>query len=362
MNQVQVKISGLNLPRLVNRLVAKNICIRNLVTKKKYIKFYIEESELSKLNEICKSEHKFYIILKRKGLKNFFIRLPYFLGTILALIISYAYIFSISQIVINVNLNFRSEIGYDLTKVKRVLSENGITSGMNKNKFTSAELERLLMLSVDDIEGCSVKYSGGNLNILVYPAKMEISNKTENLYSKYDGVIIKAEAHVGNLKVKAGQIVRVGDMLIENINGAQGEIKAKVYFTATQIYNENQQETIYTGNYVVEKKYTVCNKISFKRSKPCTFSQFTTKKCGFYLNTNFFLPIYCEETIYYEVNIKDKFVPFEENELKIKESTYNSAFSKIPQGAEVGQTTYSVVREGNFVRVDCFIETEINLV
>lgn len=362
MNMVQVKISGLNLPRLVNRLVTKNICITSLVTKKKYIKFYIAENELSKLDEVCKTEHKFYVILKRKGLKNFFSRLQYFLGTILALIISYAYIYSIGQVVIKVNLDFRSEISYDLSKVKRVLNENGIEAGMSKNKISSSELERLIILNVDDIEGCTVKFSGGNLNIIVFPARMQTETTTENLYSSYDGVIIKAEAYVGKLKVKPGQIVRVGDMLIENIKGAQGQIKAKVYFTATQIYNENQQEMIYTGNYSVQKKYTVCNVVRFERGKPCKFSQFTTKKCGFYLNTNFFLPIYCEETIFYEVNIKDKFVPFEDNESKIKEETYSAAFSKIPQGAEVGNTTYSVVREGNFVRVDCFIETIIDLV
>ncbi len=362
MSLVQIKISGLNLSRLVNRLITKNVCITNLVTKKKYIKFYISENELSILNEVCKSEHKFYIILKKNGVKEFFARLPYFLGTVLALVISYAYLYSIGSIVVNINIDYRSEVGYDISKVQKVLKDNGVVSGINKTKFSSSELEHMLMLSVDDIEGCTVKYSGSNLNILVFPARVQNENLNNNLYSKYDGVIISAEAYAGDLKVKAGDIVRAGDILIENNKGAVGKIQAKVYFTSTQIYNENQQEMLYTGNYQINKKYTICSKIRFEKAKPCTFSQFTTKKCGFYVNNNFFLPIYCEETIYYEVEIKDKVVPFEENEARLKEETYKEAQSKIPADAEIGVTTYSVVKEGSYTRIDCFIEAKINLV
>ena len=52
---VCVKISGLNLSRLIDRLVAQGVLIKNLESKSKYIKFEISSDNLTALNKICKS-------------------------------------------------------------------------------------------------------------------------------------------------------------------------------------------------------------------------------------------------------------------------------------------------------------------
>ena len=362
MSEVRIKISGLNLSRLLDKLVQENVCVTEIVTKKNCVKFNIPENKLKVLDKICKIEHKFYIIINKSGIKYFFSRLPYYFGTIFAILIIYCYMFSVSFIVFNVNVSYFSETNYDLSKVMSVLNENGITSGMTKNKFSSNQIEKLLLLNVDDIEGCSVEFLGGNLNINIYPAVKQYEIEKGDLISKFYGIITHAEAFSGNLKVKVGDIVNEGDVLIENNNGASGKIQAKVYFTGSQIYNENQQEIFYTGNIFTKKDYSIFGKYLSIDKKQCTFSQFLTKNCSFYITKNYFLPIKCDETVYFEIKILNRVVPFEVNEEKIKKSTYDEAYSKIPYGTEILGTNYSVVKELNYTRVDCFIETIINLV
>lgn len=361
-NVVRVKISGLNLPRLLNKLVQNNILITGLVSRKKYIKFSIEEQDIPILDKICKQEHKFYVVIKKSGIKNMLSKLPYLLGTVMALVVTYVYLFSINCFIFKVNIRYSGESFYDISKVNKLLNDNGIEEGIRKKDVSVKSLQKLLMLNIDDIENCTVEINGGNLNILVYPATMKYEVNEKNLISNFDGVIISAEAFAGNLKVKAGDIVKKGDLLIENNQGAKGKIQAKVYFTGTKIYNEKQQEIIYTGNYFVDKSYSLLKKNLFKTSNKCNFSKYLVKNCGFYLMPNFFIPIYCREDIYYEIEINEKIVPFEEVEDSIKNEVYDIAAMQIPINSQKENVTYSVVKEENYTRVDCFIEVVLDLV
>lgn len=362
MNYVKVKISGLNLSRLISKLVSNGVCITDVSQKKRYVTFKISENDLKTLDKICKREHKFYVTLESGGIKNFIRRVPYFFGATLALVITYIYLFSMSLFVFKVNVKYESDSVYDISKVNAFLLGQGIAAGMRKRKFSSSEIQHLLLLNIDDIESCTVRFSGGNLDITVFPAVKKYEPVKEDLISDYDGVITFAEAYTGLLNVKPGDIVRKGDVLIKNDDGASGKIRAKVYFTATTIYNENVQDLKFTGRYFIKKDYTVLNKFSIKSQKSCIFSNYLTKKCSFYLTKNLFLPIRCDEIVYFEVEIKNRVVPFFEVEEKIKNETYSQALLKVPANAEMGNATYSIVTENNYTRIDCFIETVIDLV
>lgn len=361
-NLVQVKISGLNLIRIIDKLISKNVPIYNLTRKPKYIKFTISENRLDILNKICKNEHKFYKILQKNGFKQLIYKLPYMLGSFLIFILSYIYFFSTSLFINNVNISYNSNLTYNLENVKRLLSSNGINSGMKKNKYSISDIQNLIMLNIDDIEGCKVEYSGNNLDICVFPSVNKYENNTEDLYSNFDAVIESAEAYSGVLKVKKGDIVKKGDLLIENDLGASGKIKGKVYFTATKIYNEKQQNIIYTGNEYHVREYEVFDKIIIKSNKKCNFKQYLVEKHSFYINKNLFIPIKCNKIIYKEVKIEDIYIPFDSVEEETKKSVFEIAKSKVNDETSITNVTYSVVRDGSYVRIDCFIEAVIDLI
>lgn len=359
---VCVKITGLNLLRIVDKLVKKNVYISDIIAKQKFIKFAISEKDLGILNDICKSERKFYTIVYKNGFKQFLSQMPYFFGCFLAMILAISFIYSYSLFVFSVDTSYSSNLPYNLEKVNNVLKENGIVSGMDKRKFKTSEISNLIMLSVDDVEGCKVQYNGNKLSIIIYPAVKKYEPTTENIYSKYDGVIESAEAYSGNLKVKAGDIVKKGDILIENSNGASGKVLGKVYFTATKIYNEKQQKISYTGKTFKIKEFLVASKWNIYSKAVCPFKKYEVENREYFVTKNLFLPILCHERVYKEIEIGNIIVPFEDVQEKIKVETLTQAKSKIEDEKTITNVTYSIVTDGGFTRVDCFVETIINLI
>lgn len=360
-NEVRVKISGLNLSRPIERLVSKGVFIDNLVTKKNSIKFSISQSDLKTLNEVCKKEHKFYTIIYKNGFKQVLSRIPYMFGGFLALIIIYAYMFAFNLFIFDVNIKCESTLPYDLSKVRDLLNENGIESGMFKAGFSSKDIERLILMELDDVAGCSVIRQGGKLDIYIYPATIKYENNGKDIVSNYDAVITEIDVFAGKPNVSVGDIVKKGDILIKNNNGAQGEVKGKVYFVSTVIYNENRQFIEKTGNIFKTRDYSILNKTFIKDQNKCTFSTYLTEKCSFYISYNYLLPILCTETIYYEANIINKIIPFEEVEQDILSDAYSEAYSKVPDKNAEMNVSYSIVKDGAYTRVDCFIECEVSL-
>lgn len=360
-NLVCVKISGLNLIRIIDRLVEKNVFVTNLIVKTKYIKFEIDEKNLHFLDKICKKEHKFYQIIYKSGFKQLLYRLPYLLGALVATLIIFSYFFANSLFLKSVNLTYKSNLNYDLSAVSQLLEKNGITSGMRKNKVSISEIQKLILLEIESVEGCEVRLNGNNLNICIYPANLKYEISSENIYSKFDGVIVSAEAYSGKLKVKAGDTISKGDLLIENNNGASGKILAKTYFLATKIYNENQQKLIYTGNNYKVKDFLICSKFWIFGKNYCSFDKFIVEKCSFWVNKNLFVPILCQETIYKEIEIKEETIPFESVKDEIKNELYLQAKQQIIGDSEISNVTYSIVTEGSYTRVDCFVEVIMDI-
>ncbi len=361
-SSVYVKISGLNLTRLIDRLISKSILIDDLQTKNRTIKFKIKEKDLPVLDDVCKIEHKYYVILQRNGIKQFFFKLPYFFGTILALVIVSCYFYSYSLFINNINISVESTQSYQISKVYKVLENYEIEVGMNKNLISTQELREQLLLELDDIEDCKVELNGVNLNIYIYPAVTKESTGSKTLVSKYNAIITFAEAYNGKLMVSVGDLVQIDDVLIESDTVAQGVVRGKVYFTGTIIFNENQQTIEKTGKTFVTRDYIILNIFSIKSKENCTFSNYLTENCDFYLNQGFGFPIKVTQTIYYETYIRNLFVPFESVEEEVKSQAYDLAYLQIDTEGEITNVTYSIVREDNIIRVDCFIEVECDLI
>lgn len=358
---VRVKISGLNLTRIIDKLVGKGVVVDDLKTKRNVIIFSINENYLNELNSICKQEHKFYEIVYRWSLSNVFVKMRYCIGFILAFCISFCYILSYSGFVVNVNLSYSSNIAYDMTEVKTLLKQNGIVEGVRKNIWGVEKIQNLILSNMSDIAGCEIEYKGGNLDICVYPSTQKNDSSSKQILSKYDGVVTGVEVFSGDSKVSVGDIVRIGDVLIDSDEVASGAVKGKVYFVGTQLYNERQIKIEKTGNIYCLKNYKLFNKYLSKQTNKCNFTSYLTQKCSFYISDKYFLPIICEEIIYYETVVKEEVVAFKSVENEIMEKAYLEALKKVDDEKDITNVTYSIVNDGEYTRVDCFIEVEISL-
>lgn len=360
-NEIYVKVKGLNLSRLINKLIQNDIFINNLVYRKGYIKFSIKSTDENKLRKICNLERKSYYIYKEKGIRNFIKRLPYLFGSFLALIISFCYMFSYVGVVHKVNIKTDSIYDYNKQKLENVLYDNGIKKGILKSEISPKEIEKIILKNCTDIAGCLIKFSGGVLDICVYPAVTRFEDTKSDLVSKYDAVITSAEAYTGVLNHKVGDVVKAGDVLIKNSNGASGKVEGKVYFIGTVLHSEKQQFYQKTGRNVSKVGLKIFNKNLTKQPKCFEFANYFEEKCDFLL-TNSFLPIKKEVVTFYETEVKEKLVLFDDVESEIKKQSFEDAKSKMPSGVQCQNVTYSVVRDGYLVKVDCYLEVVLSLI
>lgn len=359
MNSVCVKIYGLNLHRLINKLVESNVFVNDLKIKKNHIVFCIEENSLVKLEKICKSERKRFTIVSKSKFKTLLSLYNRMFGFLLSTIIVFCYLFSFNNFICYVNVECESD-EYK-KEVVAILKENDISIGTLKSDRSVNEIEELILEKCESIKGCAVDYCGGRLNIVLHLAKKENDVGAKEIYSKHNAIITKINISAGETKVKVGDVVKKGDLLIKSDVNASGEIFGKVCFVATKIYNEKQIIQKETGKFLDNKIFKIRNKILYKQQNINIFSNYIAEKCDFYILDNYFIPMKCEILRYYEVeNIEIK-IPFAEVENKIKNELYNEAVASVSDLNSIKNVAYSVVEEDGVYKVDCLIECEIDI-
>ncbi len=358
MNKVCIKISGMNLNRLLNKLIANDVFIDNLKAKNKYIVFYINNCDLFKVEKVCKEERKKYYIISISKTRNMLANTKRFLGFFLASIIIFCYIFSFNNVLCLINI-----VGGDSenkSEVMQVLKNNSISVGFVKNKIDVKNIEKVILKNCKGLKGCSVQIIGGKLNIELFPEEKDVYINIQ-IKSKYDAKITKINIASGDCKLNIGDIVKKGDLLIDSDKGAIGEIFGQVCFVATEIYNEKQIFQHKTGNVIENKYFKIRNKNIYKTQNINSFSNYITEKCVFYPLSNYFLPIKCEVFKFYEIENIEKVIPFSSVENDIKNKLYLKVLNDIVDKNTITNVAYSVIEEGGIYKVDCFVECEIDI-
>lgn len=107
------------------------------------------------------------------------------------------------------------------TKIKQVLSENGVKTGGYKNNLDVQKIERDTMLEIDEIGWMSVNITGNIASIEIkekaQKPKLDSSATPSNIKAKCDGVITNIKAKKGEVQVKKGSGVAKGDLLVSGI-------------------------------------------------------------------------------------------------------------------------------------------------
>ncbi len=361
MNEIYVKIEGLNLKRIVSKLVSGGVLISNLKIKRTQILFAINTKYLDKLAAICKQEKKKFVIVKNTKIKRFFAQMPYFIGTFLPFCILFAVFYVFHTTIFEVNVSVSGLENFDKTEVEKILSNHNICIGESKNDLSPKEIEKIILANAKNVSGCSVFYEGRKLFVVISPAVIKEENLQKKLLSKYNAVVTKIEAFAGSQKVQVGDTVKAGDVLIESDLQAKGEAVGKVYFSATKIYSQVREEFVPTGEEILVKTIDFAGVFEISKPRGCAFENYEIEKVARPVFKNLFIPINEVCYVFKEVKTQKRIVPFKEVESEIRESLKCEAISKLPEGADVKDVTYSVVAEGDYTRIDCFVETEIGL-
>lgn len=361
---IKIKLEGLNSGKIINALVDNGVILKNLKEKYKYVTFEICENNEELFKSICKKYRKRYEIISKNNFLNLLKRMKNYFGFLVSTCLVVAFIFSFNLYIFRVDLTVSSNNFFDVSSVEKLLKQKGIVAGMQKKELNISSLQQMIIASQENISGCTIKRNGGLLEVVIYPGILKENVSTENAYSKYNAVITMVDVYAGRTDLKVGDFVKQGDLLIKNDNGVKGKILGKVYFSDFLIFNENQMIKEFTGNEICKTNISLLKKPLFKIIKNIDFSNYIEENCVFSVSKNTFLPIDLVKTTYKEFVYKETKVDFLTVQDKLKDDVFNNVLKKVDDRFKdnITNTTYSVVREDNLIRLDCFIECEIDLI
>lgn len=253
-------------------------------------------------------------------------------------------------------------------EVVQILNQNNFSGFSLKRNLNTKQIESAISKHFNNISLVSVIIKG---NTLIVSIKEKISaGEYDNpedfkpLTAKFDGLITNINLISGTLKVAVGQIVRVGDVLVEpyvldssnnvRVVKAEAEVLARVWLRAKHTHYEKRLETTRTGRVQTQVNlFFLGIKLSGENFK-LKFESYESTSVQTYISQNNILPIVREAVTYYETQTKEVIEPFE----SVKDKVFEKAKQKALQMLE----NYEIITKEYFTENTNFGVTHVEYV
>lgn len=326
-----IKVRGLNFERLLNACIKEKIELKlidkngdKILIECPYI-FYKKVLQLLKSYEIVGTEFRglcnVFAFLKRRFMIIVGLVAVLFLGVLWQ---THLWHYSISGLE-------RIEKG----EIEKFLSDKGYGIGASLSGLNVENLSNALLDNFNQLSFVSVMRVGTSL-VLNFKEKEYDENLDENLMlplvASFDGVVSKIVVKQGTAVVRAGDVVKKGQVLIAPyvvINGeqkkvrAKGECTAQVFVKGQVVFNENETKEIRSGKFVTMREMQF-----FNHTFPCNFKKVPYEKYEIEKSSKIIcknMPI-CFKIVdircYEIIKVKEQKKFEEEKALLIKQSRY----------------------------------------
>ena len=331
---VTISIEGFFVERFINSCFSNDIFIWDLKREKNtYLKLKISVKDFKKIRKIAKNTKCKVKLENKKGLPIIFYKYGKRKTFAIALGIIAIFVFISTRFIWNIEVIGTQNI--DNNEIISELKENGIDIGVRKNSLELEKIINIIRLKRDDISWIGIDVKGTNLIVKINESDKtpEVIDKTKvcNIVADRSGLISSIVVHSGTAKVKVGDKVEKGDLLVEGIMEgkytgvrsvhAQADIIANIYHEKEEKGSLVQQIETKTGN--EEKKIEIkINKFKINFNKRLlNFEKYdtieTTKKVKFF--SDYYLPIEISKITYLETKNENIEYTVEELVQKIKE-------------------------------------------
>ena len=328
---VNISVEGFFIERFINicrdrKIILNNLCIQNNT----YLKVRIPKDDFVQIKNIAQKT-KCKVKIERK------VGLPFIINKyrkrkifLIAIILIAIFIFIITKFVWNIEVVGNNTIPKE--EIIELVNRYGIKIGELKNNINTKKICNLIMIDREDIAWLGITIKGTNVIINIKEASEipEIIDRNEicDIVSNKDAIISKIIVQNGTARVKEGDIVKQGDLLVEGIMESEHMENRLVHSEAT-IYGKNyytksrkelflQNNTIKSGK--EEKRYEICInnfKLNFNK-RLSKFENYDTinesKKIKIF--SNYYFPLEIRKTTNFELKLEEK--NYQEEELKDK--------------------------------------------
>lgn len=265
---VRITVEGYYIERFINICTTNKILIWNLKREKGVkLHFNVGIEDFYKVVKVAKKLKCKIKIEKKRGvpfLLNKYRKRKIFLFSLIiimmALYISSNYIW---------NVEIQVEDNLELTNIEEDIQEAGLEVGTLKSKINTQEIVNKIRLKRDDISWIGINLKGTNAIVKAVKAKEapELIDEKDycNIVAKKRGTITQIIAQNGTAKVKVGDKVEQGQILIQGTMEGKytgiryvhslGEVKGIVQYTKTEQFPLKEEQNVKTGNR--EEKYRI---------------------------------------------------------------------------------------------------------
>lgn len=266
---VRITVEGYYIERFINICINNKILIWNIKREKGGVKILLNVgiNDFKKLGQIAKKTKCKIKIYRKRGMPFLLNRYRkrkifglFLIIVIMLIMISSNYIW---------NVDIQIEDNEQLEGIAQELEEAGLTVGKNKNKIKTSEIIQYVRLKRKDISWIGIELKGTNAIVKLVKAQEapEIIDENDytNIVANRSGIITKIVAQNGTAKVKVGDTVETGTVLIEGTMEGKytdlryvhsiGEVEAKVWYSKTKKIYYTNEEKEYTKN--EENKYSI---------------------------------------------------------------------------------------------------------
>ena len=222
--RILVEIKILNTERILNLFWTKNIRVYK-VKKKDFATLILEIDYLSysEVKECVESLGGRINIIKSEGFVFFLGNLKKKLSLVIGGFIFLCSIYYLSTYIWAVEVEVQQNI--PPFEIRKQLNSIGIKPGITKTSIDVKEIEKQLENMSSEILWLRVRIEGSTLKVIVEEKinpPQEQSYEYGNLVATMEGEIKRVYTFAGRAKVKSGQLVKAGDVVIEGIDGNEG--------------------------------------------------------------------------------------------------------------------------------------------
>lgn len=223
--RITVEIKLLNPDRILNIFWNRNINIYKINKKNiSTMRLDIDYINYDEVYEVIKALGGKITIVKRKGTIFRLRSLKGKISLVFGLLVFLGVIFLLSNYIWAIDINVQENISP--FEIRQQLKEIGIKPGLAKKHIVVEDIEKKLENANSEILWLRVRVEGSTLNVTIEEKinpPTEWSGQYGNLVATEDGEVVKVYTYAGRPAVKQEEMIKKGDVLIEGIDGKEGQ-------------------------------------------------------------------------------------------------------------------------------------------
>ena len=357
---ISFKIKALNQSQIFEKLRLKGVEVYDVKLLSRFeTSFSVSRKYKKVVEEVLSSFQAETLSLKPQNLSKIKFFLCNKIGIVVGLLMAFALQIASNFFVLQISVNGASCAG----EIREFIESQGVKAFCHKNQISASSLELDIIENFPEISMASVIVKGLTVVVNVKEKESFEVLGLSDIIADFNGRIKEITTISGVANVKAGDIVRCGDILVsarnenaENGVAAKAKIVAEVWYESTNTHIETKTQTVRTGNTVEERKVLAFGAEIFSSNKKVDFLDYEIEENT--VKVNSILPLEVKYSTYYETtnqtttqryeDVKDEIVAkLRENTLQKLKKDDIILKENVLENFEAGvtTTTYLIVAE-----------------